>query len=256
MNTDLHGFLSEEQKARYRRQLIMPEIGVKGQARLSKGKVLIVGLGGLGSISSSYLAAAGVGWIRIVDHDVVALDNLNRQLLHSTPDMGRLKTDSAAEKLRRLNPECRIEPVHALLEEENGRSLAEGCDLIVDATDNVSSRIALNRASLALGIPLLYGGIHGWDGTAAAFVPGKTCCFECLFHSRDIEKPKGPFPAFGPAAGVIGSIQATEAVRILLGMAPALSSRLLKFQGNGLRFRVVHVEKDPACARCGAQDGV
>ncbi|PKN65731.1 MAG: adenylyltransferase [Deltaproteobacteria bacterium HGW-Deltaproteobacteria-15] len=247
--------LTEEQRVRYSRQLAIPDIGVEGQILLGKSRVMVVGLGGLGSISSYYLAAAGAGSLRIVDNDTVALDNLNRQLLHSTPDLRRPKADSAAEKLRRLNPECRIEPIRALIGQDNGFDLAEGCDLIIDATDNLATRHVLNRISLARRIPLVYGGISGWNGTASTFVPGETCCFACLVRSEDLGTPKTVIPAFGPAAGVIGSIQSTEAVRILLGMRPSLANRLLKFQGNGLRFRVVHVGKDPDCTRCGPSGG-
>jgi molybdopterin/thiamine biosynthesis adenylyltransferase len=247
--------LTQTQKARYLRQLSIPEIGEEGQIRLAKGTVMVVGLGGLGSISSYYLAAAGVGCLRIVDNDTVALDNLNRQILHSTPDLKVPKVESAAEKLRRLNPECRIEPVRARVEEANGISLADGCDLIIDATDNLASRHVLNRISLARRIPLIYGGINGWNGTASTFVPGETCCFACLFPSEDPGTAATVVPALGPAAGVIGSVQSVEAIRILLGFPPALANRLLKFQGNGLRFRVVHVGKNPDCTRCEPSEG-
>jgi len=247
--------LTEEQGVRYSRQLAIPEIGVEGQMLLKESKVMVVGLGGLGSISSYYLAAAGVGCLRIVDNDTVALDNLNRQLLHSTPDLKVPKVESAAEKLRRLNPECRIEPVRARVEEVNGISLADGCDLIIDATDNLASRHVLNRTSLARRIPLIYGGINGWNGTASTFVPGETCCLACLFPSENPGTAATVVPALGPAAGVIGSVQSIEGIRMLLGMRPALANRLLKFQGNGLRFRVVHIGKDPDCTRCGPSGG-
>ena len=252
--TELPG-LTKGQERRYRRQLGIPEIGVEGQIRLGKATALIVGLGGLGSVSSSYLAAAGVGCLRIVDHDRISLDNLNRQLLHSTPDLNRPKSDSAAEKLRRLNPECRIEPLCARLGEDNGFDVAEGCNLIVDATDNLASRHLLNRISLARRIPLLYGGVKGWNGTAATFVPGKTCCFACMVPSGVQETTATGLPVLGPAAGVIGSIQSMEAIRILLGLRPSLAGHLLKLQGDEMRFRTVHVKRDPACPQCGVSSG-
>jgi molybdopterin/thiamine biosynthesis adenylyltransferase len=255
MNRNEHGSLTEEQKIRYRRQLAIPEIGQHGQIRLGKAKVMIVGLGGLGSVSSFYLAAAGVGFLRIVDHDTVCLDNLNRQLLHSTPDLDRPKAESAAEKLRRLNPECLVEPVCVQLSDDSGLDLAEGCDLILDATDNLAARHVLNRISLARRIPLIYGGINGWNGTAATFVPGETCCLSCLFPSEGLGMPATGFPALGPAAGVIGSIQGVEAIRILLGMRPALGNRLLDFQGKSMKFRTIRVQKDPACTQCGQPSG-
>ena len=247
---DGNPFLTEEQKQRYQRQLSIPEIGVDGQIKLGKASVLIVGLGGLGSISSYYLAAAGVGHLRIVDGDDVALDNLNRQILHSTLDLNRPKTESAAEKLHRLNPECRIEPVRAHIGEDNGLDLAEGCDLILDATDNLATRHVLNRISLARQIPLLYGGINGWNGTAATFIPEKTCCFACLFPPKDLRKLETGIPALGPAAGVIASIQSLEALRILLGLSPQLAGRLLDFQGQKIRFRTIRLEKNPDCKVC------
>jgi molybdopterin/thiamine biosynthesis adenylyltransferase len=247
---DGNPFLTEEQKQRYQRQLSIPEIGVAGQIKLGKASVLIVGLGGLGSISSYYLAAAGVGTLRIVDGDEVALNNLNRQILHSTLDLNRPKIESAAEKLHRLNPECRIEPVRAHIGEDNGLDLAKGCDLILDATDNLASRHVLNRISLARQIPLIYGGINGWNGTAATFRPGKTCCFACLFPPKDLRKQETGIPALGPAAGVIASIQSMEALRILLGLSPQLAGRLLDFQGKEIRFRTIRLEKNPDCKVC------
>ena len=251
MKRDEHGSLTEEQRTRYRRQLTIPEIGEEGQIRLGKARVMIVGLGGLGSVSSFYLAAAGVGCLRILDHDTVCLDNLNRQLLHSTSDLDRPKVDSAAEKLGRLNPECSVEPMRLQVGEGSGFELAEGCDLILDATDNLAARHVLNRISLARRIPLIYGGINGWNGSASTFVPGETGCLSCLFPSKDVGAPGTGFPVVGPAAGVIGSIQSAEAIRILLGMSPALANRLLNFQGKSMKFRTVHVGKDPACPQCG-----
>ena len=252
---DGNPFLTEEQKQRYQRQLSIPEIGVDGQIKLGKASVLIVGLGGLGSISSYYLAAAGVGTLRIVDGDEVALNNLNRQILHSTLDLNRPKIESATEKLHRLNPECRIEPVRARIGEDNGLDLAKGCDLILDATDNLASRHVLNRISLARQIPLIYGGINGWNGTAATFIPGKTCCFTCLFPPKDLRKLEMGIPALGPAAGVIASIQSMEALRILLGLSPKLAGRLLDFQGKEIRFRTIRLEKNPDCKLCGHTKG-
>ena len=251
MKRDEHGSLTEEQRTRYRRQLTIPEIGEEGQIRLGKARVMIVGLGGLGSVSSFYLAAAGVGCLRILDHDTVCLDNLNRQLLHSTSDLDRPKVDSAAEKLGRLNPECSVEPMRLQVGEGSGFELAEGCDLILDATDNLAARHVLNRISLARRIPLIYGGINGWNGSASTFVPGETGCLSCLFPSKGLRTPAIGFPVVGPAAGVIGSIQSAEAIRILLGMSPALANRLLNFQGKSMKFRTVHVGKDPACPQCG-----
>jgi molybdopterin/thiamine biosynthesis adenylyltransferase len=237
--------LTDEQKRRYRRQLILPEIGEEGQQKLRKAKVLIVGLGGLGSISSYYLAAAGVGFLRIVDRDAVELGNLNRQLLHSTDDLGRPKVESASEKLLRLNPSCHVQTAIVNVVDENAAGLAKGCGLIIDATRHV-----LNRVSLKKRIPFIYGGINGWNGMAATFIPGKTGCFACLFSPERVRTSEAEFPALGPTAGVIASIQSMEALRILLGLPPQLAGKLLEFRGKEMRFRSTVIEKDPECPWC------
>jgi len=247
--------LTDEHKHRYRRQLMLPEIGEVGQQRLGRARVLIVGLGGLGSISSSYLAAAGVGHLRIVDRDAVGLENLNRQLLHSTDDLGRPKAESASEKLLRLNPSCHVQTEIVDITDENASSLAKGCGLILDATDNLATRHVLNRVSLENGIPFIYGGINGWNGMAAAFVPGKTGCFACVFPSRKTRDEEREIPALGPTAGVIASVQSMEALKILLGLPPGLAGRLLTFRGMEMRFRSTPIEKDPECPLCGSLQG-
>ena len=243
--------LNEEQKRRYRRQLMMPEIGEEGQQKLGKAKVLLVGLGGLGSISSYYLAAAGVGHLRIVDRDTVGLENLNRQLLHNTDDLGRPKVESASEKLFRLNPSCHVQTAIVNIGDENALGLAKGCDLIIDATDNLATRHVLNRVSLKERIPFIYGGINGWNGMAATFIPGKTGCFACLFPLQKTSGGEPPIPALGPTAGAIASIQSLEALRILLGLPPRLAGRLLEFRGMEMRFRSTAIYQDPDCSLCG-----
>jgi adenylyltransferase/sulfurtransferase len=243
--------LNEEQKRRYRRQLILPEIGEEGQQKLGRAKVLLVGLGGLGSISSYYLAAAGVGRLRIVDRDAVGLENLNRQLLHSTDDLGRPKAESAAEKLLRLNPACYVQPMIVNIRDGNASALAKGCGLIIDATDNLATRHVLNRVSLRKQIPFIYGGINGWNGMAATFISGKTGCFACLFPPERTRTDETQFPALGPTAGVIASIQSMEALRILLGLPPRLAGKLLEFRGMEMRFRSTPIEQDPECLLCG-----
>lgn len=252
MESGRNSVLTEEQQRRYRRQLILPEIGEEGQQKLGKANVLIVGLGGLGSISSYYLAAAGVGHLRIVDRDCVGLENLNRQLLHSTEDLGRPKVESASEKLLRLNPTCHVQTVIVNVGDGNASGLAKGCGLIIDATDNLATRHVLNRASLEKQIPFIYGGINGWNGMAATFIPGETGCFACLFPSRETRDEVKGIPALGPTAGVIASVQSMEALRILLGLPPRLAGRLLTFRGQEMRFRSTPIEKDPECPLCGS----
>jgi len=242
--------LTEEQKRRYRRQLMLPEIGEEGQPKLLRAKILIVGLGGLGSISSYYLAAAGVGHLRILDRDCVGLENLNRQLLHSTEDLGRPKVESASEKLLRLNPACHVQPLIVDIRDENASGLAKGCDLIIDATDNLATRHVLNRVSLEKQIPFIYGGINGWKGMAATFLPGKTGCFACLFPLQKTSVGEPAIPALGPTAGAIASIQSMEALRILLGLPSQLAGKLLTFRGVDMRFRITPLEQNPECSLC------
>jgi adenylyltransferase/sulfurtransferase len=242
--------LTEEQERRYRRQLMLPEIGEEGQEKLGRARVLIVGLGGLGSISSYYLAAAGVGHLRIVDRDSVELANLNRQLLHSTDDLGRPKVASASEKLLRLNPACYVQPMLVNIRDGNASALAKDCDLIIDATDNVRTRYVLNRVSLKKRIPFIYGGINGWNGMAATFIPGKTGCFACLFPPERARTSETEFPALGPTAGVISSIQSMEALRILAGLPPQLAGKLFTFRGVDMRLRITPIEQNPECPLC------
>lgn len=250
MESGRNSVLTEEQKRRYRRQLMLPEIGEEGQQRLGRAKVLIVGLGGLGSISSYYLAAAGVGHLRIADRDRVELGNLNRQLLHNTDDLGRPKVESASEKLLRLNPSCHVQTAVVNIGDENALGLAKSCDLIIDATDNVRTRYVLNRVSLKKEIPFIYGGINGWNGMAATFIPGKTGCFACLFPPERARTSETEFPALGPTAGVIASVQSMEALRILLGLPSHLAGKLFTFRGVDMRFRITPVEQNPECPSC------
>jgi adenylyltransferase/sulfurtransferase len=235
--------------------MMLPEIGEKGQQKLGKARVLVVGLGGLGSISSYYLAAAGVGHLRIVDRDCVRLEDLYRQLLHNTDDFGRPKAESASEKLLRLNPACYVQPLIANIGDRNGLSLTKGCDLIIDATDNIETRQALNRVSLQRRIPLIYGGINGWNGMAATFIPGKTGCVACLLSQERAKTSEAVFPALGPTAGVIASIQSVEAIRILLGLPSRLDRSLITFHGLEMRFRSTSIEQDPDCPLCARPQG-
>ena len=230
--------------------MMLPEVGEDGQQKLGKAKVLIVGLGGLGSISSYYLAAAGVGHLRIVDRDAVGLENLNRQLLHSTDDLGRPKVESASEKLLRLNPSCYIQTVIANVGDKNASGLAKDCSLIIDATDNLATRQVLNRVSLKKHIPFIYGGINGWNGMAATFIPGKTGCFACLFPPHKANVREKAIPVVGPTAGVIASIQSMEALRILLGLPSQLAGKLFTFRGADMRFRITPMEQNPECPLC------
>jgi adenylyltransferase/sulfurtransferase len=242
--------LNQQTARRYSRQMMLPQIGEGGQRRLAAAKVLLVGLGGLGSLSAYYLAAAGVGRLKMVDCDRVALENLNRQILHATTDIGRDKIASAGERLAALNPDCRIDATCRRVDEAGAHSLAAGCDVIVDATDNRSTRLALNRASLIHGVPFVYGGIDGWNGSAAVFLPGKTACLACLVNPLHPVGKTGRRPALGPTAGLVASIQCLQTLTILLGDHPPLAGCMLDIQGREMRFRAVAVERNPDCHCC------
>lgn len=242
--------LTRDDMLRYDRQIRLPEIGEEGQKKLSRKSILIVGLGGLGSISAYYLAAAGVGHLKIVDRDRVTLDNLNRQIIHCTDDIERPKVDSAREKLQRLNPACHIEPVLADFSEINGSDLAAGSDLIMDATDNLATRHVLNRVSQEKNIPYIFGGVNGWDGNAATFIPGETACLACLFPRDRVQDRGEPASAVGPTVGVIASAQSLEALLILLGLGPRLAGRMLDFRGLEMTFRTIEFTRNPDCDLC------
>jgi adenylyltransferase/sulfurtransferase len=240
--------MDEDEVLRYSRQIMIKEIGLEGQRRLGKAKVLVAGLGGLGSICAYYLAAAGVGRLRILDRDRVELSNLNRQILHSTENIGMEKTASALRRLNSLNPHCEVEAFCCELNNENAMLIAGGCDAMVDATDNLEARHVLNRASLSLGIPLVHGAVGGLNGMVCVFMPGKGPCLECLFPSgpRREEAPG----VLGAVAGVIASVQALETIKILLGLGSGLIGRLLYLYGFDMRWKAIAIEKNPYCQAC------
>lgn len=241
--------LSEEEKIRYRRQLSMPEIGAGGQQHLKQASVMIAGLGGLGSISAYYMAAAGVGHLKLADSDQVAGHNLNRQILHSTVDIGRPKTDSAREKLKALNPWCLIEPMAERIADDTVEAMVGGCDLIIDGTDNIGTRRVLNRAAQEACIPFIFGGVNGFDGMLTTFIPGRSACLECIFPGQK-RRPPEEIGVIGPAAGVIACLQCVEAVKILTGNGADLSGTLVRFHGRGMRMEKTAVDPDPDCPVC------
>lgn len=245
--------MNEDEVLRYSRQIMMKEIGPEGQRRLGESAVIVAGLGGLGSISAYYLAAAGVGRLRILDRDRVELSNLNRQILHSTENIGMEKTASALKRLKSLNPHCEVETFSCELNQQNAALMAGGCDAVVDATDNLEARLALNRASLSLGIPLVHGAVGGFKGMVGVFAPGKGPCLECLFPPgpRREETPG----VLGAVAGVIASIQALETIKILLGMGSGLMGRLLYLYGFDMRWKDISIEKNPHCQACSGSRG-
>jgi len=246
--------LSSEEAIRYSRQLILAEIGSQGQIRLKQSRVFIAGIGGLGSVSAYYLAAAGIGSLRIADMDYVEAENLNRQILHGTGDIGKAKTLSALEKLRNLNPYCDVEPIQEIISDENIPGMVEGCDVILDGTDNLKTRKILNRISILEKVPFVYAGVNGFTGMATTFIPGLTPCLECLFSGDAGQKE--PTGTIGPVPGIIASIQSLEAIRLILGIGRLLTNTLLVFNGMDMTFRKIEMEKNPDCPVCGSNPGI
>jgi sulfur-carrier protein adenylyltransferase/sulfurtransferase len=246
---------TEDQVRRYARHIILPGIGGDGQERLMEARVLVIGAGGLGSPAAMYLAAAGVGTIGLVDFDTVELSNLQRQLLHDTEDVGRPKVDSARDRLIELNPNVTVVPHRALLSSENTFDILGGYDVIVDGTDNFPVRYLVNDASQMLKKPLVYGSIYQWEGQASVFLSGQeTPCYRCLFPEPP---PPGTVPScaeggvFGVLPGIIGSIQATEAIKLILGVGEPLVGRLLLYDALRNEFTTVKLRWDPDCPVCG-----
>jgi sulfur-carrier protein adenylyltransferase/sulfurtransferase len=242
---------------RYSRHLRLPQVGLDGQRKLEAARVLLVGAGGLGSPAAYYLAAAGVGTLRIADDDVVDRSNLQRQILHTEADIGTPKVESAARALSALNPRTRIESIAERVSSSNVERLLEGVDVVVDGADNFPARYLLNDACVKLGIPLVYGAVHRFEGQASVFDAGRrrgeAPCYRCLF-------PEPPPPEAAPNCaeagvlgvlpGVIGLIQATEAIKLILDIGVPLSGRLLHFDALAMRFRETRLHADPDCAIC------
>ncbi|MCC4598706.1 molybdopterin-synthase adenylyltransferase MoeB [Xanthomonas melonis] len=252
MPTDEADFLE-----RYSRHLRLPQVGAEGQQRLAGARVLLVGAGGLGSPAAFYLAAAGVGHLRIADDDVVDRSNLQRQILHTDASIGLAKVDSAAQRLAALNPRVQIEAVQCRVTSDNVEQLLRDVDVVVDGADNFAARYLLNDACVHLGKPLVYGAVQQFEGQLSVFDAGRkrgeAPCYRCLF-------PEPPPPEFAPSCaeagvlgvlpGVIGLLQATETVKLLLGVGETLAGRLLSFDALAMRFREIRLRPDPHCPAC------
>lgn len=234
-------------ESRYERQLLLEDIGEAGQARLGSAKVLVVGAGGLGCPALTYLAAAGVGHIVVVDDDLVTMSNLNRQVLYGRDDLGKKKAITAAKRLRRLNDEIEITPISKRVTEENVRDLLKEVDLVVDCVDNVATRLLLNRTCLDQGIPLVEGGVHGFYGFATVIKKGYAC-LECMGYEED-QEARGPVPVIGATAGVIGTIEASECIRLLLGFDATLLGKILQYDGIQHTMTKVPIKINPRCDR-------
>lgn len=246
--------LREDQIERYSRQIILPQVGGKGQERLLSAKVLIIGAGGLGSPCALYLASSGIGKIGIVDSDAVELNNLQRQILHSTCNVGKPKVESAKERLNALNPDVEVIPYQLRLTSENILSLIKDYDIIVDGSDNFPTRYLVNDACVLSAKPLSHGGIFRFDGQAITIIPGQSACYRCLFASPP---PPGLVPScqeagiLGAVAGVIGIIQANEVLKYILRIGALLVGKLLIFNALDSSSRLVKVPRDPTCPICG-----
>jgi molybdopterin/thiamine biosynthesis adenylyltransferase len=239
--------LTKDERERYDRQIMIRGIGEEGQEKLKRAKVFIAGVGGLGSPVSIYLAAAGIGAMRLVDQDQVELSNLNRQVLHGDEDIGKSKVNSAVAKLKRLNQSVDIEAIAETITKDNISRLLDGCDLIVDAMDNLPTRYLLNKAAIDKNIPFFHGAVYGFEGRAMTIIPGKTACLWCVYRGR---VTKGKFPVIGVAPAVIGCIQATEVIKYIVGIGELLTNSLLIYDGLNLEFTKLSVKPDPNCQHC------
>jgi molybdopterin/thiamine biosynthesis adenylyltransferase len=240
--------LSEAERERYARQLGMDGFGELQQERLARAVVLVAGAGGLGCSTCLYLAAAGVGRLRIVDDGVVELGNLNRQVLYSDGDIGRPKVDVMARRIGELNPGVQVEPHRALMDDGSLPALVTGCNAIIDALDNLPTRYAVNRAALALGVPIIHGAALGFFGQVMTILPGVTPCLMCLYRGR---VTSGVTPVIGVTPGVIGLLQAAEAVKLLVGLGRLLTGKLLAFDGLQMTFQELEIPRDADCPACG-----
>jgi adenylyltransferase/sulfurtransferase len=251
--------LSNEEIARYSRHLIMPEVGLEGQRRLKAASVLAIGTGGLGAPLGMYLAAAGVGRLGLVDFDVVDSSNLQRQIVHGTKDVGRRKVDSARERLADINPHIEIETHDTRLTSDNALALFKNYDIIVDGTDNFPTRYLVNDACVLTGKPNVYGSIFRFEGQASVFWAERGACYRCLY-------PEPPPPGLVPSCaeggvlsvlpGIVGSIQANETIKLILGAEDTLVNRLLLFDAWHMKFREFKLRKDPNCPVCGENPAI
>lgn len=252
--TEIQGALTREERARYARHLILPEVGLAGQRKLKAARVALIGAGGLGSPAALYLAAAGVGTLGIIDDDLVDASNLQRQVIHSTASVGQRKTASATARIEELNPGVRVESHNVRLTADNAMELLRGYDIVIDGTDNFPTRYAATDACVLLGIPYVYGAVYRFEGQTSFFDALVGPCYRCLFPEPP---PPGAAPSceeagvLGVLPGIIGLLQATQAIKAIVGIGKTLAGRLLVFDALELTFRELRLHKDPKCALCG-----
>ncbi|HMP89167.1 MAG TPA: molybdopterin-synthase adenylyltransferase MoeB [Kiritimatiellia bacterium] len=246
--------LSAQEIARYNRHLILPAVGIDGQRKLTQARVLLIGAGGLGSPIGMYLAAAGIGHMGIVDFDRVDISNIQRQIMHGTKDVGRLKIDSARDRINDINPNVQVATYDARLTSDNALDIIREYDVVVDGTDNFPTRYLVNDACVLLGKPNVYGSIFRFEGQASVFWAKKGACYRCLYPEPP---PPGLVPScaeggvLGVLPGIIGSIQANETVKLIIGRGEPLINRLVLFDALGMNFRELKLDKDPNCPICG-----
>ena len=249
--------LTTEELRRYGRHLVLSEVGTEGQRRLKNARVLLVGAGGLGSPAALYLAAAGVGTIGLVDFDAVDITNLQRQVVHGTKDIGRPKLDSASDRIRDVNPNVQVERFDTALTSSNALEIARDFDVIVDGTDNFPTRYLVNDTCVILGKPNAFGSVLRFEGQASVFATKDGPCYRCLFREPP---PSGLVPScaeagvLGVLPGIVGTIQATEAIKLILGQGEPLIGRLLLIDALTMQFRTIELRRDPECPACGTRE--
>jgi len=245
---------SAEQIERYSRHILLPEVGGKGQKKIGEAKIFIIGAGGLGSPVALYLAAAGIGTLGIVDGDVVDVSNLQRQVIHQTPDVDVLKVRSAKKKIEEINPDVKVVVYEEHLHSKNILPLIKEYDILVDGTDNFPAKFLINDAAVLTQKPLIHGGILRFDGQAMTILPKQSACYRCIFKAPP---PPGLVPScqeagvLGVLAGLIGTLQATEVFKLILNIGNPLSNRILVYDALKMRFREIPVKRNPACPVCG-----
>lgn len=245
---------TEEQLERYSRHILLKDVGVEGQTDLLDSKVLIIGAGGLGAPAALYLAAAGLGTIGIADADAVELSNLQRQIIHFTPDVGKAKVESAGEKMHSLNPDVTVHTYHEFLRADNVMRIIQGYDFVIDGTDSFPSKFLINDACVKAGIPFSHGGILRFTGQTMTVIPGQSACYRCVFEKPP---PANAVPTcseagvLGAIAGMLGTIQAAEALKFITGAGRILANTLLSFEALSMNFRKVKLRRNPGCALCG-----